>query len=201
MKTGTIVALVILAIVLFFTLSLVGCGVGKYNTLVSQDEQANSAWSQVENQYQRRYDLIPNLVEIVKGYAKHEKDVFVEVATARASVGSVKLTPELLKNPAALEAFQKVQDGLSSVLSRLMMVTEKYPELQANKNFLDLQKQLEGTENRISTERKRFNEVVQVYNVNVRQFPGSVVASITGFKERPYFKSEQGANKAPKVRF
>ena len=197
----TIILGVIFAILVLFVLGIVGCGVGMYNSFVSMDENINQTWAQVENQYQRRADLIPNLVEIVRGYATHEKSTFTEIATARASIGSMKLTPEALKDPMAFANYQKAQDGLSSVLSRLMMVTENYPTLKANENFMTLQKQLEGTENRISVERKRFNESVQPYNTSIRKFPGSIVAGIGGFKERPYFKAEEGANKAPKVKF
>ena len=200
MKT-TIVVGAILAILVLIVLGIGGCGVGMYNNFVTMDENTSQSWAQVENQYQRRSDLIPNLVEIVRGYAKHEKGVFTEVAVARASVGSMKLTPEALKDPKAFANYQKAQDGLSSVLSRLMMVTENYPTLKANENFMVLQKQLEGTENRIAVERQRFNVAAQAFNTGIRKFPGTIVASIGGFKERPYFQAEEGANKAPKVKF
>jgi len=137
----------------------------------------------------------------VKGYASHEKEVLEEVTKARASVGQLNVTPEVLNDPAAFKRFQQAQDGLSSALSRLLVVTENYPNLKANENFLALQSQLEGTENRIAVERRRFNEVVQGYNTKLRRFPGSIVASMTGFTARPYFEAQQGAEQAPKVKF
>ena len=172
-----------------------------YNGIVSADEGIKAAWSQVENQYQRRYDLIPNLVETVKGFAKQEREVLENVTAARASVGQLKVTPEVLRDPEAFARFQKAQDGLSSALSRLLVVTENYPTLKSNENFLSLQSQLEGTENRISVERRRFNETVQEYNLKIRRFPGSMVASFTGFKENQYFKSAAEADKPPQVKF
>jgi len=202
MKTKALIIIVIIVVVLaVFVFGTLLWGVGTYNSLVSMDEGVKSAWGQVENQYQRRYDLIPNLIETVKGYASHEKEVLEEVTKARASVGQLNVTPEVLNDPAAFKRFQQAQDGLSSALSRLLVVTENYPNLKANENFLALQSQLEGTENRIAVERRRFNEVVQGYNTKLRRFPGSIVASMTGFTARPYFEAQQGAEQAPKVKF
>ena len=200
MKASMIVVLV-LVVLFFLGLGMVGCGVSIYNGMVTKDETVNTAWSQVENQYQRRFDLIPNLVEIVKGYATHEKSLFIEVAQARASVGSMKLTPEALKDPKAFSNFQKAQDGLSSVLSRLMMVTENYPTLKANEGFLKLQSSLEETENGIANERRKFNITAQDYNTTIRRFPASVFAGMFSFKERPYFQADEAAKHAPKVKF
>lgn len=190
-----------IGILIFFAVCIGGCGIGAYNGFVAKDQNVQSAWAQVQNQYQRRMDLIPNLVEVVKGYATHESKTFTDVAEARAGVGKLVVTPDVLKDPAAFKKFQQAQGELSSVLSRLMAVSESYPQLKANENFLQLQSQLEGTENRISVERKRFNETVQDYNTSIRTFPGSVIASMTGFTSKPYFEAEEGANKAPKIKF
>lgn len=175
--------------------------IGTYNSIITLNETATTAWSQVENQYQRRFDLIPNLVKTVQGVAQFEKSTFIAVAEARSSVGNIKLTPEMLNDPKMLQKFQTAQDGLSGALSRLMVVVEKYPELKANQNFLQLQSQLEGTENRITVERKRFNDSVKEYNVKVKRFPGNILAEFFGFKERPYFEATEGSNKAPEVKF
>jgi len=161
----------------------------------------NQSWAQVENQYQRRYDLIPNLVETVKGYAKHEREVFTQVTEARAKVGQINISPEVLKDPEAFAKFQQAQDALGSALARLLAVAENYPQLKANENFLQLQAQLEGTENRISVERRRYNEVVQQYNTYIRRFPVNIIAGMFGFRERPYFKAAEQAQQAPKVQF
>ncbi len=174
-----------------------GCG---YNTIVQQDEAINQAWSQVENAYQRRSDLIPNLVETVKGYANFEKQTLTAVIEARAKATSVNIDPSNL-SPEAIQQFQQAQGGLSSALSRLMVVVEQYPELKANQNFLDLQAQLEGTENRIAFERKKFNDAVGLYNAGIRRFPRLIIAAIFGFEKRGYFEAEQGAEKAPAVKF
>lgn len=176
-------------------------GTGIYNNLVGLDEGVRGAWSQVESQYQRRADLIPNLVSTVKGFAEQEKDVLLGVTEARAKVGQMTVTPEVLEDPQAFARFQAAQDGLSSALSRLLVVSENYPQLRSNENFLDLQKQLEGTENRIAVERRSFNQVVQNYNTTIRRFPGSLVASFTGFGEKQYFAAQPGAETAPKVEF
>lgn len=168
------------------------------NSLVRYDESVKEKWSQVQNVYQRRADLIPNLVQTVKGYAKHEESVLEEVTQARASVGKVTINAQSAEE---LKKFDQAQGQLSSALSRLMVISEKYPELKADKGFLALQSELEGTENRIAVERKRFNEGAQEYNTYLRLFPQSIVASSRGFKERPYFEAETAAQSAPKVQF
>ena len=201
MQRKTIIILAVIGVIIVIALGLVGWVTGMYNSLVRLDESVKQAWAQVENQYQRRLDLIPNLVETVKGYATHESKVFTDVAEARASVGKLQVTPEVLNNPQTFQRFQEAQAGLSSALSRLLAVAENYPQLKANENFLQLQSQLEGTENRISVERKRFNEVVQDYNVRVRTFPTSMLAGMFGFGQKPYFEAEPGAEKVPKVKF
>jgi LemA protein len=201
MKRSTIIILAVLGGLLLLGFSIFGWGTGIYNTLVGLDEGVKQSWSQVENQYQRRLDLIPNLVETVKGYASHESDVFTRVAEARAGVGKLTVTADVLNNPQAFKQFQEAQAGLSSALSRLLAVAENYPQLKANENFIQLQAALEGTENRIAVERKRFNEVTQEYNTRVRSFPGSLIAGMAGFGQRPYFEAEPGANQAPKVKF
>ncbi|MEZ5064937.1 MAG: LemA family protein [bacterium] len=182
-------------------LALVLWGMSGYNGLVGMDESVSQAWSQVENQYQRRLELIPNLVETVKGAAEFEKDTFTQVAEARANAGKVQITPEMLSDPEALARFDQAQGALSSALSRLLVTVEKYPELKANANFVALQDELAGTENRIATERRRFNEVVQVFNTKVRRFPTSILASLTGFEKKAYFEAREGADVAPKVEF
>jgi len=194
---GLVIGLAILGLLLL----LVMWGVGVYNRMVGLDESVRSAWSQVENQYQRRADLIPNLVETVKGYAAQEKSVFTEVAEARARVGQITVTKEVLEDPDAFAKFQQAQDGLSSALSRLLAVAENYPELKSNENFMALQNQLEGTENRITVARKGYNDVVQSFNTTVRTFPGSMVAGFAGFREKPYFKAKEGSDVAPQVKF
>src|SRR5271169_6475851 len=201
MKRSTIIILAVLGGIVLIALMVFGWATGMYNSLVKLDESVNQAWAQVQNQYQRRADLIPNLVETVKGYAQHESQVFTDVADARSSVGKLTVTPEVLNNPQAFQKFQEAQGMLSSALSRLMAVAENYPQLKANENFLQLQSQLEGTENRITVERKRFNEVVQDYNVKVRTFPTAIFAGMFGFAQKQYFQAEPGSDKAPKVKF
>ncbi len=201
MNKGLIIALSILGIILIIGVGLVLWGISVYNNIISQDEGIRSAWSQVENQYQRRFDLIPNLVETVKGFAKQEREVLVGVTEARASVGQLKVTPEILRDPKAFAQFQQAQDGLGAALSRLLVVVERYPELKSNQNFLDLQAQLEGTENRIAVARMQYNEKVQQYNTTIRRFPASFIASLAGFKEAQYFQATAGADKAPQVKF
>ena len=196
MKAGWIVLIVFLAVAFFSVLGIVG----SYNGLVTKQEAVNSGWSQVENVYQRRADLIPNLVETVKGYAAHEKGTFEAVIEARAKATQMTIDPTKL-TPEMLASFQANQGNLSQALGKLMVVVEKYPDLKANQNFLDLQAQLEGTENRIAVERKNFNDVAQVYNTSRRSFPTIIVANIFGFEEKPYFKAEEGANKAPSIKF
>jgi LemA protein len=178
--------------------SLTGCGI---NTIPTQEEKAKAAWSEVLNQYQRRADLIPNLVETVKGYAAQERTVLEEVTKARASVAGIKATPELINDPAAFQKFQQAQNELGGALSRLLVTVERYPDLKSNQNFLTLQSQLEGTENRITVERMRYSEAVRDYNTRLRLFPGSIVASVRGFKEKAYFEATPGAQEAPKVKF
>ena len=193
--------IVVLVIVLLIAIP-VGCSVGKYNKLVTMDEGVSSAWAQVENQYQRRMDLIPNLVSTVKGYASHESDVLTAVSQARASAGGqVNISDEVLQNPEAFKRYQQVQDNLGASLQRLLMVTENYPELKADENFLALQDQLEGTENRIATERKRYNDAAQGFNSAIRRFPTNIIANMSGLEKHPYFEAAAGADTAPKVEF
>lgn len=201
MKKSTIIILAILGGLIVLALLLGGWVTGIYNSLVKSDVTVSQAWAQVQNQYQRRLDLIPNLVETVKGYATHESKVFTDVAEARASVGKIQITPEILNNPQTFQQFQQAQAGLTGALSRLLAVAENYPQLKANENFLQLQSQLEGTENRIAVERQRFNEAVQNYNIRVRTFPTNIFAGMFGFSQKAFFQAEPGAEKAPKVSF
>ena len=184
----------------FVTLSLTGCG---YNTLQTTDEQIKSSWSEVVNQYQRRADLIPNLVATVKGFAAQEKEVLLGVTNARAKVGSIQATPELLNNPEAFAKFQAAQGEMSGALSRLLAVSENYPQLKSDANFRDLQAQLEGTENRISVARNSYIKSVQEYNVTVRSFPSNLTAMVFGFKTKPNFAvdNEKEIAKPPTVDF
>src|SRR3979409_1689714 len=181
-------------------LLLSGCG---YNTMQSQDEQIKSAWSEVLNLYQRRADLIPNLVNTVKGYAAQESSVLLGVTEARAKVGSLQATPELVNNPEAFAKFQAAQGELSGALSRLLVVTENYPQLKSDQNFRDLQAQLEGTENRITVARNRYIQAVQNYNITVKTFPGNLTAMIFGYKPKPNFavENEAAISKPPAVDF
>src|SRR5947209_3186358 len=188
MQKNTIVVLVIVGIIIFIALSIFGWATGVYNSLVQLDVSVNGAWAQVQNQYQRRADLIPNLVETVKGFAAQERGVLESVTQARSRASGVQLTPEALNDPRAMERFQAVQRDLSGALSRLLVTVERYPELKSNQNFLDLQKQLEGTENRIAVERKRFNDAVAAYNTRLRLFPGSIVARVAGFAPKTFFE-------------
>lgn len=187
------VALVVVISIFYF--------VHTYNNFVSANESINQSWSQVENQYQRRADLIPNLVSTVKGVANFEKSTYVEVSEARASVGKMQVSPEILNNPDAFRNYQKAQDRLGGAVSRLLVAVERYPELKANENFMELQSQLEGTENRIARERGKFNEQVMSYNVHVKRFPAVMIANITGYREKAYFQAAQGAEAAPQVKF
>ena len=198
---GCLIAAVALGAIGVVVLGLFMWGVGVNNRLVTLDEGVRSAWSQVENQYQRRADLIPNLVETVKGYATQEKDVFVGVAEARAKVSQMTVNKEVLDDPKTFAKFQAAQDQLGSALSRLLVVSENYPQIKSNENFLSLQTQLEGTENRITVERKRFNDIVQSYNTTIRQFPVSFIAGFRGFHEKPYFQAKEGSENAPQVKF
>lgn len=191
------ITLAIIVVLLFAGYSWVK---STYNTMVTQDEGVKTAWSQVENQYQRRMDLIPNLVNTVKGYATHEKETLEGVVSARAEASKTTIDPSNL-NEESMKKFQAAQGELSSALSRLMVVLERYPDLKANQNFSELQAQLEGTENRISVERKRFNETAQTYNTYIRSFPTNILAGMFGFQPKAYFSAESGAEKAPKVEF
>ncbi len=175
-------------------------GISKYNGLVDIDQNVKSQWSQVENQYQRRSDLIPNLVNVVKGYATHERETLDGVITARSKATSTTINASDM-DEATLKRFQQSQDALSSALSRLLVVAEKYPDLKANEQFLDLSKQLEGTENRIATARRDFNNAAQEYNTKRNKFPTVIIAGITGFRERPYFTAQAGSEVAPTVDF
>ena len=174
--------------------------IGGYNGMVKMDEQVQNSWANVETQYQRRADLIPNLVSTVKGYAKHEQQTLEEVVKARSEATQVKVDAENL-TPEKLAAFQKAQSGVSSALGRLLAVAENYPDLKANQNFLELQSQLEGTENRITVARKDFNDAAKSYNQSIRQFPKNILAGMFGFEKKSYFEAEAGSEKAPKVEF
>ncbi len=183
----------------FFLFALTGCG---YNSLQAMDEQVNAAWSEVQNQYQRRFDLIPNLVETVKGFATQEREVLTQVVEARSKVGQVKISPEITKDPEAFKKFEEAQNQLSGALSRLMVVVERYPELKSNQNFLTLQAQLEGTENRIAVARRDYIQAVQQYNTAVRSFPTNLTAKyMLGLKVRENFSAQPAAQEAPKVKF
>ena len=193
MKKSTIILVAVIAALAMWVISA-------YNGMVKMDESVSTAWSNVENQYQRRTDLIPNLVNTVKGYAAHEKETFEAVVSARSKATQMTVDPENL-TPEKLQEYQKAQGEIGAALGRLLAITENYPELKANENFKELQAQLEGTENRISVERRNFNEVARTYNTSVRTFPKTIIASICGFDKRPYFEAEEGANKAPEVKF
>ncbi|WP_025041103.1 LemA family protein [Nitrosospira briensis] len=188
------------SLALLITLSLSGCG---YNTLQSTDEQIKASWAEVLNQYQRRTDLVPNLVNVVKGFAAQEKDVLLGVTNARSKVGSIQATPELINDPEAFAKFQSVQGELTSALSRLLVVAENYPQLKSDANFRELQAQLEGTENRITVARSRYIKAVQEYNITVRSFPSNLTAMVFGFKVKPSFavENEKAISVAPKVDF
>ena len=192
----------ILLVVVFIAVIIAIALAGSYNRLVKLDQSVNQSWAQVQNVYQRRADLIPNLVNTVSGAANFEKSTLIAVTNARASVGRVQLDPNKAPTDAAqLQQFQAAQGQLSSALSRLLVVSERYPELRASQNFLTLQAQLEGTENRISVERGNFNTAVQAYNTSVRSFPTNIFAGMFGFQPRPFFNAEPGAQKAPAVNF
>ena len=175
-------------------------GVGVYNDLVASQENVESAWAQVENQYQRRADLVPNLVATVKGYAKHEQETLDQVVEARAKATQITIDPSNA-TPQQLAAYQSAQGELTQALGRLLAVAENYPDLKANQNFLDLQQQLEGTENRIAVARQLFNDSARAYNTSLRKFPNNIIASMGGFEKKPYFEAEQAAKQAPKVEF
>ena len=191
-----------LVIVLVCVFGIFSCYKNTYNSLVYLDEEVSSQWAEVQNQYQRRMDLIPNLVSTVKGYAAHESDVFTQVSDARSKAGGViNVSDDVLSDPEAFARYQQVQDQLGSSLQRLLAVTEAYPELKADKNFLALQDQLEGTENRITVARKRFNDTAKNYNTKVRSFPASIIANMSGFEKKVYFSASSEAQSAPKVEF
>lgn len=193
----SIIILLVLVVLAFLFYSFFK---SNYNTMVTNGEAVTSQWAQVENVYQRRADLIPNLVNTVKGFAAQEQEVLVGVVEARAKATSVNVNADNMTE-ANMQAFQQAQEGLSGALSRLMVVVERYPELKSNQNFLELQAQLEGTENRIAVERMKFNEVTRVYNTNIKTFPQTMIANMFGFEEKPYFEAVQGADTAPNVEF
>ena len=193
-----VIALVVIAVIV---LAVGAWAVGIYNSLVGLEQGVNEKWAQVQNVYQRRADLIPNLVETVKGFAAQERNVLTEVTEARARATGVQLTPEALNDPKAMERFQAAQGQLSGALSRLLVVVERYPELKSNQNFLSLQSQLEGTENRITVERRRFNEAVREYNTRLNLFPGTIVARLAGFRPKAFFEAAPDAAAPPKVKF
>jgi LemA protein len=202
MSKGIKALLIVVAVIAVIGFSIYSFFAGNFNKMVSLDEGVKSQWGQVENVYQRRLDLIPNLVATVKGYAKHESEVFTQIAEARSKAGGVmNISDEVLNNPESFKRFQKAQGELGSALQRLLVVTENYPQLKADANFLALQDQLEGTENRITVERKRYNEVVKDYNEFIRQFPRSIIANMNGFRIREYFTAAEGADVAPTVSF
>ncbi len=196
-RRGLTITIIVVAVVLL----LVFWGVGQYNSMVVLDEQVNTSWSQVENQYQRRADLIPNLVETVKGYASHERETLEGVINARAKASQPIVQAGDGMTQEQLNQFQQAQGDLTSALNRLMVVVERYPELKADENFRQLQAQLEGTENRITTARMDFNNEAQQYNTKVRRFPTNIFAGLFGFHQRPYFQAEAGAEQAPQVKF
>lgn len=190
---GLVITIAIVAVVLIW-------GVSGYNGLVSMDEGVQNKWADVETQYQRRADLIPNLVNTVKGYAAHEKETLEGVVKARSEATSVKIDPENM-TAEQMAQYQKAQNGVSSALSKLLLVVEKYPDLKANQNFLELQSQLEGTENRITVARRDFNGVAKEYNTAIRKFPKNILAGMFGFEKKAYFEAQEGAEKAPEVQF
>lgn len=190
---GLIITIVVIALVAIWSIS-------SYNGLVSMDENVSNQWANVETQYQRRSDLIPNLVNTVKGYAKHESETLESVMAARSQATQMKIDPSNC-TPQQLAAYQKAQGDVTTALGKLLAITENYPDLKANQNFLELQSQLEGTENRINVARKDFNDTAKKYNTSLRRFPRNIIASMFGFEKRNYFEAEAGAEKAPKVEF
>jgi LemA protein len=194
MNIKTLIGLGVIALLVFV-------GIGKYNTLVEQEQSVEQSWSQVENQYQRRADLVPNLVNTVKGAADFEQETLTQVTEARSKASSIQISADDLNNPQKIRQFQQAQQQLSGALSRMLVTVEKYPELKANQNFRDLQVQLEGTENRIATERQRFTETVQSYNTTVQRFPTNLFAGIFGFDQKAYFEADEGAQEVPEVNF
>lgn len=198
MKKGLLITLGVIVLIVLSGALVFG---GAYNNLVTKEEGVNSAWAQVENVYQRRLDLVPNLVETVKGYAAHEKETLQNVVNARAKIGKMDVSSSVINDPMELAKFQEAQTQMASALSRLLVVAEQYPDLKASQNFLALQTQLEGTENRITVERKRFNEAAQEFNAFRRRFPNVMVAGFMGFKNKAYFQADQDAKIAPQVKF
>ncbi len=196
MKKGTIVLLVVVAVIVL----LGGCSVKAYNKMVVMDENVGKAWANVETQYQRRADLIPNLVNTVKGYAAHESETLEGVIAARSRATQVTVNPDDL-TPEKMQQFQEAQGEVSAALGRLLLLTENYPDLKANQNFLELQAQLEGTENRISVERRNFNETSKAYNAYIRKFPNNILSGMFGFDKKAYFEAAEGTETAPEVQF
>ncbi len=194
MKNSTAIVLIVIALIVFIG----GCN--SYNGLVSKNQDVEKSWANVQSSYQRRADLIPNLVNTVKGYADFEKSTLTEVINARAKATSVNIDANNL-NPESFKQFQEAQGGLTNALSKLLVTVEKYPDLKANQNFLELQSQLEGTENRIKVARDEFNEQVRTYNTKAKRFPTNIFAGVFGFKDKPYFEADKGSEKAPEVKF
>ena len=190
---------IIITVILVLAIAVV-YSISSYNSLVSQEESVSTAWSNVENQYQRRADLIPNLVNTVKGYAAHEKETLDAVVSARSKATQAQISIDDL-TPEKLQAYQRAQGEIGAALGRLLAITENYPDLKANENFQALQAQLEGTENRISVERRKFNETAKAYNTNIRRFPKNIIAGLFGFEKRPYFEASEGTETAPEVKF
>jgi LemA protein len=198
MKKGILITLGVIVGIIVLWFMIFG---GVYNGLVAREEGVTSAWAQVENVYQRRMDLVPNLVQTVKGYAAHESETLQNVVEARSKISQTNISSDAISDPSKLQAFQKMQGQLSSALSRLLVVVERYPDLKASKNFLALQSQLEGTENRISVERRRFNEAARNFNTYRRKFPNVIISNMMDFQKKAYFESDEGAQKAPQVQF
>lgn len=200
MNTKPSKTLIIVGVIVVILIAIIGAGISAYNGMVSGEEQVRQTWSQVENQYQRRADLVPNLVNTVKGYAQHEQSTLTGVIEARAKATSATVNFDNMDSKAFAE-YQAAQGELTQALGRLMVTVERYPDLKANENFRDLQSQLEGTENRISTERRRYNQAVEQYNLSIRKFPKNIFAGIFGFQQKEYFKANDGAETAPVVEF
>lgn len=190
---------IIITVILVIAIAVI-YSISSYNSLVSQEESVSTAWSNVENQYQRRADLIPNLVNTVKGYAAHEKETLDAVVSARSKATQAQISIDDLTTE-KLQAYQRAQGEIGAALGRLLAITENYPDLKANENFQALQAQLEGTENRISVERRKFNETAKAYNTNIRRFPKNIIAGLFGFEKRPYFEASEGTETAPEVKF
>lgn len=201
MKKGTIILLVILGVIVIGAFSAYSWYKNTYNNFITLEQKIEGDWAQVENQFQRRADLVPNLVNTVKGVADFEKETYTAVTEARSKVSQINVSPEMLDNPAAFQQFQNAQNELGNALSRLLVTVENYPQLKANENFLSLQAQLEGTENRISVARRSFNESVRSYNTAIKLFPASIVANLSGFSDKEYFQADEGAETVPNVEF